>query len=347
MKTKKVTFFISELDIGGAEKQLLLILPELKKHFAIHVICALGHGPIGISLAQQNIPVHYLNLASRFDIRIIWRLYKIFKKIQPDTLVTMLIFADITGRLLGRLSGVKQVITSHRSSLIGRDYLRLAYYLSDWLVDNDIVQSQAAKKYHPTATIIPNTVNFSPPYEGGVPANAGEGVKIICVANLKPGKGHEYLLKALSRTGEGGEVLLLAGTGPLENQLKQLALDLGISNQVKFLGLRSDIPNLLQQSDIFVLPTEGEGMSNAVLEAMAMGLPVITSDIPVNQEVIQHQKTGLLFKNKNVADLTDKLNQLITNPNLRATLAQNAREYIKNNHSIAAIIPQWIKILSP
>jgi glycosyltransferase involved in cell wall biosynthesis len=110
--------------------------------------------------------------------------------------------------------------------------------------------------------------------------------------------------------------LWLVGEGPERNKLVQQISASPAHSRIHLLGAQTDIPALLARSDIFVLPPLIEGMSNALLEAMAAGLPCITSDLPVNQEVINHGTTGLLFKTNDGASLTRQLTQLVNDPAL-------------------------------
>jgi glycosyltransferase involved in cell wall biosynthesis len=337
---RTIAFFITELEIGGAEKQLLLLGPHLAQYFDLHIICALKPTTLGQQLLPQGLTVHYLNGRNQLDPRLPFRLWQLLKKLKPHTLVTFLFYADILGRLLA-FPSIK-VISSQRSSYFRRPYLRWLNHFTSFLVTRYVVQSRAALQNFPQATVIPNAVALPVP-KTHYPASPQ---RIICVANLKAGKGHHLLLSAFAHLHTPRLLLLLAGTGPLQPHLAAQAQHLGISSRLRFLGQRHDIPQLLQKSDIFVLPTEAEGMSNALLEAMACGLPCLTSDLPVNQELIQPEHTGLLFAKKDLESLTKALRRLCEEESLRKRLGHNARQYIQNHHSPAKIIHLWQQLLS-
>jgi glycosyltransferase involved in cell wall biosynthesis len=133
-------------------------------------------------------------------------------------------------------------------------------------------------------------------------------------------------------------VLLLAGSGPLHAGLEAKAAALGLAGDAVFIGDRSDIGDVMQATDLVVLPSHDEGMSNVVLEAMAAGRAVIASDVGGNPEVIVDGESGLLFATGDAAALTGKLRSLVADERRRESIGRNARERIANNYSIPALI---------
>ncbi|MBP6034013.1 MAG: glycosyltransferase, partial [Candidatus Moranbacteria bacterium] len=115
---------------------------------------------------------------------------------------------------------------------------------------------------------------------------------------------------------------------------------------IYFLGRRTDVPQLLKISDLFVLPTLFEGMSNALMEAMAIGLPIITTDISENRTLIENKKTGLLVPVKNSSTITQAIKQIKENPLLLEQLPKEAKATIKNSFSLEKIATRWEDILT-
>jgi len=122
--------------------------------------------------------------------------------------------------------------------------------------------------------------------------------------------------------------LILAGTGPSEPSLRKLAADSGFAERIKFLGHRSDTPEIFAAMDTFVLPSRFEGMSNVLLEAMASGLAVVCADLPAHREVFMPDKEGMLVSPCDAATLANTLAQLLAQPEQRARLGAAARERI-------------------
>jgi glycosyltransferase involved in cell wall biosynthesis len=157
----------------------------------------------------------------------------------------------------------------------------------------------------------------------------GKTLKIICVARLIKRKGIDYLLKALGELKEKDFQLTLIGDGDQEENLKNLAKELGISKKVKFLGAvpHSKIAKYYQENDLFVLPSLNEGMSNTILEAMACGLPIITTNTGGAKELIN--KNGFKIKPGSVEELKKAISRYIGKISLLKSRSNISRENTK------------------
>jgi glycosyltransferase involved in cell wall biosynthesis len=151
-------------------------------------------------------------------------------------------------------------------------------------------------------------------------------VNVLCVAYLIREKGVDYLLHAFSKVRDQTARLTIAGDGPEEETLKDLADRLGLSERVSFLGLRDDVDQLLAEADIVVHPAIwSEACGLTIVEAMASGCPLIASRVGGIPELVEDQKTGVLVPPKDVPALTQALNLLVENPQYRLRLARNAQ----------------------
>lgn len=171
-----------------------------------------------------------------------------------------------------------------------------------------------------------------------------EGIKVIfSVGNLYPVKGHTYLLKAIPKIVHEypNVVFLFAGRGGEEKKLLLEAEYLGITGNVKFLGFRSDIADLLSISDIFVLPSLAESLPLSVLEAMAMGIPPIVTDVGGNREIIEDQKTGFIVPPANPVAFAEKIVLLLKDKSKAKIIGIRACESIKINFSLEGMIAQY------
>lgn len=148
-------------------------------------------------------------------------------------------------------------------------------------------------------------------------------------------KGHLELLQALSLLKERHTIhALMVGGGRRQEEMRQLAASLGLADVVHFLGNRRDVPELLAAMDIFVLPSHSEGVSLAVLEAMAAGLPVIVSAVGGLPEIVQQGETGLLIPPKDPEALAHSLARVLEEPGLARSLGQKAREHVQEKYSL-------------
>jgi glycosyltransferase involved in cell wall biosynthesis len=119
---------------------------------------------------------------------------------------------------------------------------------------------------------------------------------------------------------------------------------LEISERVDFCGSTEQVFEYLQKADVFILPSRAEGLSNALLEAMACGLPVITSNIPANIEVIEHERNGLLFTVEDSKSLADAVTSLINSTELRERLGKAARQTVEKQYGLGTIADRYISL---
>jgi glycosyltransferase involved in cell wall biosynthesis len=149
---------------------------------------------------------------------------------------------------------------------------------------------------------------------------------VLTPARLDEQKGHPTLFEAATRLPDA--IFALAGEGPERAALEALAAERGIADRVRFLGHRTDIPQLLAACDVFALPSLYEGSSLAVLEAMAARRPVVSSAIGGTDELIDDGETGLLVPPGDAGALAEALGRLLSEPELRESLAARGRERV-------------------
>ncbi|HHX81322.1 MAG TPA: glycosyltransferase family 4 protein [Acholeplasmataceae bacterium] len=154
--------------------------------------------------------------------------------------------------------------------------------------------------------------------EIGVPE---ESFVLLSVGELNKNKNHEAVIKALAEVGNKDIHYIICGEGRLEEYLNNLSKSLGIENQVHLLGFRKDVIEITKVSDVFVLPSYREGLSLALMEAMACGLPVICSDIRGNSDLITDSKGGYLVKPNDKKKLALFINELFNQERTRKDFA--------------------------
>jgi len=345
---KHIVHLISSLGNGGCENMLLTLLPALHQ-FRHTIVTIKTPGYLSDGFSAYGIPVIPACLGHFADVRGYFRLYRIIRSLKPQILTTYLPQADLIGRLLGRLAGVPAIVCSVRARLTQSPFwpLLLADGLTSFLVthyhfNTPVTAKQYAKYFflpQRKITIIPNCLSladYSPHLTDRLTraelSLRPDQIVIGCVAQLRKQKGHRFLLTALAKLLLKHQelVLVLVGTGQQKHRLQKQIKRLNIQHHVIMLGNRGDIPDILPLFDIFVLPTLYEGMSRALLEAMASKLPIITTDLPENRAIFTPHHSALLVKPRDPTALAASLEQLIFNPARRSSLAKAAYRQVQN-----------------
>ncbi|MDO8512121.1 MAG: glycosyltransferase [bacterium] len=354
---KKVLHLITGLGVGGAEMMLLRTLPLLQTTFDNEVCCVMGRGPVGEKIEEKGISVHYLDLGKYNFPIVAWRFVKISKQFKSGLLVTYLIHADIFGRILGRLAGVKKIISSQRGFYVQWKFLKKIDKWTSFLVAKYFVQTSFAKEVLMNElslsadkfVVIPNAIKLveyqfnldveKKKKELGIP---NDNLCIICVSNLKPEKGYEELLEAFESVYSRNKKinLLVVGSGKEMTKYLNQIENYSSGNNIIFLGQRSDVKEILRLGEIFVLATYSEGMSNAILEAMASKLAIITTDIEVNREVIKDNVSGLLIPPRDAKSIEEKIDFLVGNYEKRRELGENAYREVLERFELNKVVDQ-------
>ena len=175
---------------------------------------------------------------------------------------------------------------------------------------------------------------------------------MVSVGELTSGKKNMVALEALAEVRDLKIVYLICGEGQMKEELEKRACELGIADKVFFAGYVTDIPRLLSQCDIFVFPSAREGLPVAVMEAMAVGLPIVASDIRGVRELVIHTKGGYLVNGHNSEDYAVKIRRMFTEKYGKSAVSRNERrrqmgvfnmEYVKK-YSIEVVDKQMRKI---
>lgn len=169
-------------------------------------------------------------------------------------------------------------------------------------------------------------------------------VAVLYLGRLAEQKGLEYLVRAVPLLGQDRPRVrvLLAGDGPLHDHLNALATDLGVGNEVRFLGFRSDVGDLLAAADIVVLPSLWEGLSVSLLEAMAAGRPVVTTTIGSNREVTRDGAVASLVPPKDPVALAAAIRELVNDPARREELGRAAQSEQRSRYTMSRMIDSYL-----
>jgi len=167
---------------------------------------------------------------------------------------------------------------------------------------------------------------------------------VVHVARHHPVKDQATLLRGFAAAGLDGVDLLMAGDGPLRDELEALAAQLGVRERVKFLGIRTDVPELMRAADVFALTSVSEAASLTLLEAMATGLPSVVTDVGGNPELVRHECEGLLFPRGDAAGCAAAFRRLFTDTALAARLGAAARARARQRYRLDRTVDEYFGV---
>ncbi len=358
----RVVFVTNALGGGGAERQLTRLAIALDRDRFAPAIVTLdsAEGALADELRDAGIHVTCVGRRGRFDVAFVPRLVSCLRG--ADVVHGWLTPGVCFGLTAARLARVPVVVGSERGSAYrARSLLhRLLVAAESRLLDRCdgvVANSEAGLELlrrrgvrRPDAHVVYNALpsNWPPPGRprGVVRAELGAapGVPVVLVAaSLTPKKDHAGLLAALVRLADLDvrPMVLLAGTGPLEASLRMAADRLGLGTQVRFLGHRSDVADLLCASDLAVLPScEREGCSNFLMEAMSLAVPVVTTDAGGSAELITHGMTGLVVPCRRPRELADAMERVLATPELARRLGENAARVAASRFALRRMVAE-------
>jgi len=368
----RILHIIPTLDRGGAEKQLTLLACGLAaRGWDVHVCCLTRDGPLRQQLDDAGVPVTVIGKPWKLDPFAFFRLKRYIAGLKPDLVHTWLFAANSYGRAAAFSCGVKHVLAGERcvdpwkrgyqltiDRMLARRTERIVTN-SSGVVEFYTQKGLPAEKF----VVIPNG---SAPFQSvGVPALAGdreppeggtaagdrqallrelglppEAKLIGAIGRLWPQKRYKDLIWALDllRCFYSDVQLLIIGDGPQRWRLERYARQVTEGKQLHFLGERNDVPRILPHLFCLWLASAYEGQSNAVMEAMSAGLPVIATDIPGNRDLVVSGETGFLVQLGDRAAIASRTREIIENPELGIQLGAAGRQRIEREFSVEKMI---------
>lgn len=351
---KRVLHIIDSLHLGGAQEVVLNLATCGSARFRHEVATMHGHGIYWDRLRQAGVKVHSLSphkLLPFYLASIPWRLLAD----KPDILHCHLIPSNIIAKPLGALLGVPVVINHDHTNDTRRADSRLLLALdrfSNRFASHIVAVSASCRDFLITresipasnVTLVPNAIDlrrFSPAaarrdmarLELGLPASA----RVVAgVGRLNPQKNFSLFLDIAAQLAPRFPDLhfLLAGDGPEEKMLREKAAALGIADRVTFSGYVADTRLVYLAADVLLMPSRYEGLPMTLLEAMAMGLPVVASQLDGIAEVIGDGREGFLVPSDDASLFVERTAVLLQDADLSSRIAQNARAKIEASFSV-------------
>jgi glycosyltransferase involved in cell wall biosynthesis len=357
-KMNKILHITLHLNPGGRENLIVHLSNKLNELGHLSSIACLKHsGSLSKFLAPET-KIYEFNKKNELSIATLLKLYAFLKKNPFDIVHCHNPGTLFYGCISGKLAGTKKIInTEHgfvdkysKKSLI-KDYFLLSLASKTTVVSESIKQEliNRHKINSSKINIVKNGIYKKKSFKSRSEVLSLLGLNdnhfyIGVVARLTPIKNHKLLIDAfvLLSSKYPNLRLLIIGGGETENEIK-LYSNL-VKDKVYFLGPRDDVFDILQVIDIFVLPSNSEGLSLAIMEAMSAGLPIVATDVGGNRELIQHNYSGILTPPKIPSSLADAIEKLILNRNFRKHLGQNAMVQFNKHFTINKMANSFLNL---
>ena len=361
MNKVKVLHIIPMLSPGGAERVAVHIVTRLNRRRYEPVVVSLrGRLECDLDrlLEKAGVEVRYLGKRPGFDYRTYYRLHRTLRDCSPNIIHTHLHVLRYALPSLLMLNDVSLLHTVHniaeREIEAGVRWIQ-RYAFSHGVVPVAVAEEVAlsVKRLYevPRCRVISNgipTDYYARPQTSRQEWRTKEGfgendVLFVCVARFAAQKNHVLLLKAFGQgpASDPTAHLVLVGEGALQEQLEQQTHQLGLARQVHFLGVRTDIPDVLGAMDVFALSSDYEGNPLSVMEAMAAGLPVVATAAGGVSDLLENGREGIVVQPGSVQDLSNVMSSLLENRELRQSLGKAAARRAKENFDVSAMVQAY------
>lgn len=356
----RVIHLIHQLGTGGAENGIINLVNSINSDRFQCAICSFaGKGTQTHRVDQNKTRLFELNKKAGNDWLLPLRLSKVFKDWQPD-LVHSHSWGTLCEGIVGaKIASVPNIIHGEHGTIQQKNRNIIIQKLCWRLVDQVLAVSDAHRDN------LAKTINFPPKkiltLMNGVDISrfsesssikqqirddlqiTEESVVIGTIGRLVPVKNQKMLIMAFAKLVPvfSNIRLIIVGDGPLMGELVELSKTLDVGNRIKFLGQRSDVPQLFCAMDIFSLISDSEGMSNTILEAMSSSLPVVATNTGGNPGLVNNDLTGMLVPVGNVEELADKLARLIEDSPKRIAMGKAGRKKIEEQYSLEKMVCRY------
>jgi len=347
--------FLTVFGIGGTERQVLNLVQGLDtSRFGVEVACLKRWGALLPEMEATGVPITEYKTSSLYNHKALWnqiRFANHLRKRNVEIVHTYGFYSNVFAIPPARLAGAAAVLASIRDTgehltPMQKRIEKLFCRMADCIVTNaEAVRNRLTNEGYAAEKIvvIHNGIELTryarKPGELGLHRELGvpSNTQLVAVfARLNELKGIEYFLRAAAGLIERFRNVrfLIVGDGASRLELERYAQRLGLNKHVVFLGFRLDVPALLSEISVSVLPTLSEGLSNSLLEAMAASVPVVATTVGGNPEVVQGGVTGLLVPPRDAEALARAIGQFLEDPCLRKKFGLAGRERVSKRFAL-------------
>ncbi len=358
----RVMFLSTSMGMGGADKQLLSAAQLM--HAQGHDVCIVSLtelGPMGLEARSQGIRTESLDMRRGVpDPRGLIRLIRLVRAWKPDVLHSHMVHANLMARAVRLFARVPVMVSTIHNIYEGGPLWMAAYRISNGLVDHmTIISEAAANRFvnerivpRELLTFVPNGVDterfrqVAPGTREALRSSIGVNDRFVwlAVGRFEIAKDYPNMLHAFAQVCQRHPkaVLLLVGHGSLQQDTELLAQSLGLSDRIHFLGVRSDVPEVMAAADGYVMSSAWEGMPIALLEAAAAGLPIVATRVGGNHEVVRDGESGFLVPPRDHEALGQAMLRLMEQaPERRRDMGECGREHVRVHYGLGRVVERW------
>jgi len=361
MSDRSIVFVVNALTHGGAEIQVSRLARGLaRRGWKVAVVSMIRPEALVPELEATGVAVHCLDMTPGVPNPLaILRLRRILNAFRPQIVHSHIAHANILSRVTRMITSVPVLVcTAHNTNEGGR-MLMLAYRYTDWLADvTTNVSVAGVRRQVEMRSARPDRVQFMPNgldlehfrADPALRADArralGVGDKFVwlAVGRMEEAKDYPNLLNAFAALSvrRPDALLLVAGQGKLEGELRALAGGLGLEDRVRFLGVRGDVASVMNAADGYVMSSRWEGMPLVLQEAAAVGLVVVATDVGGNAEVVCHGESGYLVPAGDSPALATAMSDVMgLSPERRREMGEKGRSYVESRFGMEQVLTQW------
>lgn len=357
----RLLFVITDLIVAGAQFQVLYLARYFRAlDWDVHVVSMVDDVALRPELENLGIAVSTLDMRNGVpDPRGVLKLAKIVRDWQPDIVNSHMVHANLMARVARIFSKMPALIcTAHNINEGGR-WREIAYHYTDFLCDITVNVSYAGAKRSVEVGSVPAD-RLVVIYPGVDPArfrlepgtrdrvrrelDVSDRFVWIAVGRFEDNKDYPTMIEAFGLHHEQfpNSSLLIVGAGPLEKSLRALVSKKSLDDVIHFLGIRRDVPELMAAADAYLMSSAWEGLPAVLLEACASGLPIITTDVGGNREVVTDQETGYVVPPKDSGALVSAMSVIAAmgGPE-RGEMGKRAYSHFDEYFSIEKIAIKW------
>ena len=345
----KILYVDTERVWRGGQEQLFTLMLGIKQRRHQVCLAAPADSPLSARAREKGIEIFPFRQRNELSLRAVLKLRNFLRNRDFDIVYVNTPRAIVSGGLASKLCGVPLRICSRRVNFPLRSPLsRLKY---NWLQERVVTVSVSIRQTLIEGGVRPDLIqviyegldlDWIDTHQGVSVVEAGQKLKVGTVAHLSPEKGHHVLLEAAARiVSRFPEVIfVLVGKGELMPQLQETIRELDIEDHVIFTGFRCDSEALMKEFDIFCLPSLSEGLSSAILVAMASSLPVVATQVGGIPELVVDGETGLLVPSNDADQLAAALIKVLGSEGVRRRMGQAGRRRVEQNFTLQRKLDQ-------